>query len=95
MNKGYHQIIFVKLSFRLYLSVRLMFAVSLFISYGLQFYVPVSIIWPLIDKKMERKGRLLPWYSEYIFRLILVCVTCEYINPCPAEPKYTLPLQTV
>ena len=55
-----------------------MFAVSLFISYGLQFYVPVSIIWPFIERSVENRGHTVPWYSGYVFRVVLVCVTCKY-----------------
>ena len=65
---------------RLFLAARLMFALSLFISYGLQFYVPVSIIWPFIEKQVERKGHVPPWYSEYVFRFILVLITCKYMT---------------
>ena len=54
-----------------------MFAVSLFISYGLQFYVPVSIIWPFIERSVENRGHTVPWYSGYVFRVVLVCVTCK------------------
>lgn len=67
----------------LYLSVRLMFAVSLFISYGLQFYVPVSIIWPIIERNLERRGTELPWYTAYIFRFLLVGVTCGLSSLIP------------
>lgn len=47
----------------LFLAVRLMFALSLFISYGLQFYVPVSIIWPFIERQAEKKGHTLPRWA--------------------------------
>lgn len=60
----------------LYLSVKLMFALSLFISYALQFYVPVNIIWPFIEKKCEQKGKTLPSYANYVFRIVLVIFIC-------------------
>jgi len=45
-------------------SVRLMMAVAIFLSYGLQFYVPMSIIWPPIkariaDEQSQRVAQLL------------------------------------
>ncbi|XP_053398503.1 proton-coupled amino acid transporter 1-like isoform X2 [Mercenaria mercenaria] len=61
----------------LYLSVRLMFAVSLFISYGLQFYVPINIIWPFIVDKAEKKSKHVPKFAEHFFRFCLVVLTCE------------------
>ncbi|XP_060581828.1 proton-coupled amino acid transporter 1-like [Ruditapes philippinarum] len=60
----------------LYLSVKLMFAVSLFISYGLQFYVPINIIWPFILEKAEQRGKEVPKIAEYFFRIGLVVFTC-------------------
>lgn len=60
----------------LYLSVKLMFAVSLFISYGLQYYVPINIIWPFIERWSERKEKHIPCYAEYFFRFFIVLCTC-------------------
>ncbi|XP_045202829.2 proton-coupled amino acid transporter 2-like [Mercenaria mercenaria] len=55
----------------LYLSMKLMFAVAIFISYGLMLYVPVNIIWPSVQKKWSW-----PNYGEYIFRFCLVLGIC-------------------
>ncbi len=68
----------ITLPCRLYLSVKLMFSLAIFITYGLQFYVPVVIIWYPLREKLQ--SRTLRRYGEYIFRLSAVTVTCELIN---------------
>lgn len=62
--------------FRLAQSVRLMMAIAIFLSYGLQFYVPMSIIWPPLRARIqdERMQRVL----ELLLRTVLVVVTCEF-----------------
>ncbi|XP_060064424.1 proton-coupled amino acid transporter 1-like [Ylistrum balloti] len=58
----------------LFISVNLMYAIAIFISYGLQLYVVVRIIWPAIEAKISsRKMKIM---SEYIFRTSLVLATC-------------------
>ncbi|XP_061165461.1 neutral amino acid uniporter 4-like isoform X1 [Saccostrea echinata] len=57
----------------LYQMVLLMFSLSLFISFALQLYVPIRIIWPkiephLVSKKKKRGG-------EYVLRISLVVLT--------------------
>ncbi|CAH1777563.1 unnamed protein product [Owenia fusiformis] len=59
----------------LYLAVRLKFSIAIFISYGLQFYVPLEFMWPPIN---EKYGDHYPWlrkYGEYILRCLLVLLT--------------------
>ncbi|KAG8230404.1 hypothetical protein J437_LFUL010205 [Ladona fulva] len=54
-------------------SVRVMMALAIFLSYGLQFYVPVGIIWPVIkDKFQTERGQKI---GEYALRTGLVIVT--------------------
>ncbi|GFN78053.1 proton-coupled amino acid transporter 4-like [Plakobranchus ocellatus] len=57
----------------LYLSVKLMFAMAIYISYNIQFYVAIKIIWPKMrrffsSKSAHKKG-------EYFFRITLVIIT--------------------
>ncbi|KAK3795169.1 hypothetical protein RRG08_028368 [Elysia crispata] len=57
----------------LYLSVKLMFCVVIYISYSIQFYVAIKIIWPktrhfFSSKSSHTKG-------EYVFRICLAVVT--------------------
>ncbi|XP_076347871.1 proton-coupled amino acid transporter 1-like [Tachypleus tridentatus] len=58
--------------------VRVMFAIAVFLSYAIQFYVPLQFIWPFIRKKRK----LDEWMSqktqrmwEYILRAFLVMIT--------------------
>lgn len=60
----------------LYICVKLMFALSLFISYGLQFYVPINIIWPFIVETCDRKKIHVAPYLEYLFRFAVVVGVC-------------------
>ncbi|KAK3577264.1 hypothetical protein CHS0354_030549 [Potamilus streckersoni] len=53
--------------------VKVLFAVSIFISYGLQFYVPIEIIWPWLEQKSN--SRRYRRYGERIFRIIMVLIT--------------------
>lgn len=62
---------------RLETSVLVMFAVAIFISYGLQCYVPVDVVWNgYLKPRLEAAGsqRLLLW--EYGLRLFLCLLTC-------------------
>jgi len=64
-------------NFRLAESVRLVMALSMFISFALQFYVPIEIMWPSMKSRIptEKMQKI----SEYAFRTILVIITCECI----------------
>lgn len=57
----------------LYLSVKLMFCMAIYISYNIQFYVAVKIIWPKTRHFFTSKT----WHSrgEYVFRIAIACVT--------------------
>ncbi|XP_052076007.1 proton-coupled amino acid transporter 4-like isoform X1 [Mytilus californianus] len=57
-----------------YLSVNLIFAASLFISYGLMLYVPVKITFPWITKKLG-SSRKVQIYAEYPYRIVIVLFT--------------------
>jgi proton-coupled amino acid transporter len=59
--------------------VQLMFAVAIFLSYALQLYVPLNIIWPYLREKLKLgKDQLKIKIFEYAFRSIVVTATCEY-----------------
>lgn len=57
----------------LYISVNMIFALSIFITYGIQFYVPINITWPFFAKRMS--SRRLQKYSEYIYRTVVVLLS--------------------
>jgi len=53
-------------------TVRLVMALSIFLSYALQFYVPMSIAWPAIEHRIPISYQKI---SEYGFRTLLVLFT--------------------
>lgn len=63
----------------LYDVVRLMFAVAIFLSYALQMYVPINIIWPYIQSKLNLNEDTKTKIFEYIVRSVLVAATCKLI----------------
>ncbi|XP_059150879.1 proton-coupled amino acid transporter 2-like [Physella acuta] len=65
----------------LYLSVKLMFAVAIFISYNVQFYVPIKILWPKI--KSWIRPEFFRKKGEYFFRIFMVLVTYGFAAAIP------------
>lgn len=63
--------------------VQAVFTVATFISYGLQCYVPVEIIWT--NYLSKRFGGKLKW--EFVVRVTIVLITCEWRSSIvrPAE----------
>ncbi|GFQ86448.1 hypothetical protein TNCT_228281, partial [Trichonephila clavata] len=57
--------------------IRLMFALAIFLSYALQLYVPISIIWPFLKKKfsLERFSSRQQLIFELLLRAFLVLIT--------------------
>lgn len=61
---------------------RLMFALAIFLSYALQMYVPIMIIWPWVQKTFHLvEGTSRSRYFDFGLRVILVTSTCKL-------PKY-------
>jgi proton-coupled amino acid transporter len=60
--------------FSLAQSVKVMIAVAIFLTYGLQFYVPMEIIWKSIGHKFGAKK----FAAEYVVRALLVTGTGEH-----------------
>uniref|UniRef100_A0A8D8RQG6 Proton-coupled amino acid transporter 4 n=2 Tax=Cacopsylla melanoneura TaxID=428564 RepID=A0A8D8RQG6_9HEMI len=54
-------------------SVRLAMALAIFLSYGLQFYVPMSILLPTLESRFRNEFAVK--YGEYILRAALVTLT--------------------
>ncbi|XP_068632396.1 proton-coupled amino acid transporter-like protein pathetic [Battus philenor] len=54
-------------------SVRAVMAMSIFLSYGLQFYVPMNIVWPYVKSKLTSEYALK--HGESVTRIILVLIT--------------------
>ncbi|XP_073949166.1 proton-coupled amino acid transporter 1 [Choristoneura fumiferana] len=54
-------------------SVRAVMAASIFLSYGLQFYVPMNIVWPYIKSRLTSEKALK--HGEAVTRIVLISVT--------------------
>ena len=57
------------------MSVKLLFAAAIFISYGVQFYVPAIILIPFIEKKLGPQDAVL---KNCLIRTAFVIGTCKY-----------------
>lgn len=68
-----------------------MFAVSIFLSYGLQLYVPVKIIWPWIKEKFSLTSKYPERqliFMEWGLRTVFVFFTCKFISNNPRVNTY-------
>lgn len=61
-------------------SVRLMMALAIFLSYGLQFYVPISIMGPAFRNLFT--GEFARGISDVALRIALVIFTCKLLLEC-------------
>lgn len=67
--------------FRMAQVVKVMLALAIFVTYGLQCYVAVDIAWnEYLGVKFDQSKRQLFW--EYFTRTCLVLVTCKYAIFC-------------
>lgn len=60
---------FVYFHFRLAQSVKLMIAIAIFLTYSLQFYVPMNIVWTNIRGNFPESKKN---FAEYITRFSLI-----------------------
>lgn len=74
INKFCYTSIFFSI-FRLYDVVKIGYALAMFLTYFLQFYVPMQILVPSFRRRFQLKYRNA---MEYVFRAVLVLVTCVY-----------------
>lgn len=70
--------------------IRAMFAMAIFLSYSLQMYVPVGLIWPRIESMFSLSPDA-PRTAIYnfIFRAVFVSATCELRRFDLKSPKNT------
>jgi proton-coupled amino acid transporter len=62
-------------------TVKLMFALSIFLTFGLQFYVPINILWPGMQSHFKLPAEANRTYClELLFRATLVAFTCKSIS---------------
>lgn len=59
-------------------SVRLMMSLAIFLSYGLQFYVPIQIIEPWFRNHFT--GDVARQISDAGLRIVLIVFTCKLID---------------
>lgn len=56
-----------------------MYAIAIFLTYNLQFYVPFTLLWPRVCRRIlwrytdQTKAKL-----EYVFRIGLILITCKF-----------------
>lgn len=63
---------------RLAQGVRASMAFAIFLSYSLQFYVPIGIVWPALKGYFHSPSSLRN--AEFSVRVFLVTLTCNYNN---------------
>ena len=58
-----------------------MFALALFLTFPLQFYVPMNMLWPILMNKydLEKETTKATWF-EYTFKALMVTITCKYLK---------------
>lgn len=61
-------------------------AAAIFLSYGLQFYVPMNIIWPYVKSKLTSESALK--YGETVTRVSLITFTCKLSGQCNEIKHY-------
>jgi len=65
-----------------------MFAIAIFITYALQCYVPLEIVWnTYIKDRLEHDSDRKKLLVEYVTRTCIVIGTCKYYKLC--KLKYT------
>jgi hypothetical protein len=63
---------------RLYQFTKIMYAVAVFLTYNLQFYVPYILLWPRITRRFLYKyGEDTVNKCEHAFRIGLIFTTCK------------------
>ena len=66
------------LCIRLYQWTKILYAVAIFLTYNLQFYVPFSLLWPRVCRKILYKyGEETISKCEHAFRIGLIFLTCK------------------
>lgn len=64
-----------------YQYIKILFAIAIFLSYSIQFYVPFQIVWPWVVGKMNLKeSSRKTWFFEGLFRAVLVTSTSKNLQ---------------
>lgn len=67
----------IKFYFRLAQSVKVMIAIAIFVTYSLQFYVPMEIIWKSVKHRFVSNHKL---YESLLRGFIVICSGTFYFN---------------
>jgi hypothetical protein len=55
-----------------------MYAIAIFLTYNLQFYVPYTLLWPRICRRiLYRYDDRIKANVEHVFRIGLIMITCK------------------
>lgn len=66
---------------RLYQATKILYAIAIFLTYNLQFYVPFTLLWPRICRKiLYRYDDRIKARFEHAFRIGLIMITCKSIR---------------
>lgn len=77
MERGILNVSIRLFSFRLAQSVKLMIAIAIFLTYALQFYVPMEVIWKNVRGNFSADNKNA---AEYTIRVLLVVRSpCKYL----------------
>lgn len=58
-----------------------MYAIAVFLTYNLQFYVPYVLLWPRVSRKfLNTYGEKTINKCEHAFRIGLIFITCKLIK---------------
>jgi hypothetical protein len=78
-------LLFLLRIYRLAQAVQLAVSIAMMLTYALQFYVPVEILWPSVrarvfpqDADTPEKAAKPRVFAEIFFRTALVLVTCKF-----------------
>jgi len=69
---------------RLYQFTKIMYAIAIFLTYNLQFYVPYTLLWPRICRRiLYRYDDRIKAKVEHVFRIGLIMITCKLNDENP------------
>lgn len=75
--------------YRLSQAVQIIFAIAVFISYGLQGYVPVEIIWKTyLREKLEGSSSGKLTFYEYLTRVVVAIFICKMVLNWKLRNRY-------
>ena len=84
------------ISFRLYQWTKILYAVAILLTYNLQFYVPFSLLWPRVCRKILYKyGQITIERCEHAFRISLILITCKWREATKSNSIFMFSLEVI